>query len=489
MSLRRRILPPLQFLRRVNFLLLFWLPVAVVMGAPPTRRPNIIFLFADDLTHDMLESAGEQRPRTPHLDDLARAGTVFTHAYNQGGWHGAICVASRSMLNTGRFLWHAQRQADRHTDEDTRERLWSQYFQDAGYTTFFSGKWHLKTNVAEVFDIVKHVRPGMPADTPDSYDRPRDGDPWKPWDSAQGGYWKGGCHWSEVLANDACHFLKEGVRSDKPFFMYLAFNAPHDPRQAPKEFVESYPVEEIAIPESFVPEYPDKDAIGCDAKLRDERLAPFPRTPHAVQVHRQEYFAIISHLDEQIGRVLNTLQQSKYAGNTIIVFSADHGLAVGKHGFLGKQNMYDHSVRVPLILKGPGIEPGKRFATPIYLQDIMPTTLEFADIRVPEHVQFRSLLPILSKQRAENYESIYGGYMQSQRMITKNGFKLILYPTIRRILLYDLQADPEELHNLATNPNHKNRIQKLFRELVKLQIQTGDPLNLQTFYPNLAGNT
>ena len=467
-------------------LLLHTMAAGVATGTDTPKRPNIIFIFADDLAYNVLETTGGHQPRTPHLDNLAQAGSVFTHAYNQGGWHGAICVASRSMLNTGRFLWQAQREVKPLTKKSRSKKLWSQYFQDAGYTTFFSGKWHLQTDVTNVFDIVKHVRPGMPADTPASYDRPRKEDLWKAWNPAQGGYWQGGKHWSEVLANDACDFIKGGVPDNTPFFMYLAFNAPHDPRQAPKEFIDAYPLENIAVPKSFVPEYPYKDAMGCDAQLRDERLAPFPRTPHAVQVHRQEYYAIISHLDQQVGRILDLIKASKYAENTLIIFSADHGLAVGNHGLLGKQNMFDHSMRVPFILKGPGIESGQRFSTPIYLQDIMPTTLEFAEIDVPEHIQFRSLVPILRKQRVDNYDAIYGGYMQSQRMIVQNGFKLILYPTIRKILLFDLQADPNELHNLANSPKQKKRLQQLFTELLNLQRETGDTLNLQALYPVLA---
>ena len=478
-----------QYSRSLYFILLVFLLNTTVTGTDTATRPNIIFIFADDLAYDVLEVTGEQQPRTPHLDHLARAGAVFTHAYNQGGWHGAICVASRSMLNTGRFLWHAQRMGKTTTDKRGGDKLWSQYFHDAGYTTFFSGKWHLQTDVTKVFDIVKHVRPGMPADTPASYDRPRKDDPWKAWDPAQGGYWQGGKHWSEVLASDACDFLKEEAQDNKPFFMYLAFNAPHDPRQAPKEFIDAYPLQDIAVPESFVPEYPYKDAIGCDAQLRDERLAPFPRTPHAVQVHRQEYYAIISHLDQQIGRIIDAIKKSEYAENTLIIFSADHGLAVGNHGLLGKQNMFDHSVRVPFILQGPGIEQGQHFSTPIYLQDVMPTALEFAEIEVPAHIQFRSLVPILRKQRADNYDAIYGGYMQSQRMIIQDGFKLILYPTIGKTLLFNLQTDPNELNNLATSAKEKKQLQQLFAALLNLQKETGDTLDLKALYPILSRNT
>ena len=126
--------------------------------------------------------------------------------------------------------------------------------------------------------------------------------------------------------------------------MYIAFNAPHDPRQAPKKYVDMYPTDKIKIPKSFLKEHPLKEEIGSGKGLRDEKLAPFPRTKHAVQVNRREYYAIITHMDFQIGRILDHLDKTGQADNTYIFFTADHGLSVGHHGLLGKQNLYDHSV-------------------------------------------------------------------------------------------------------------------------------------------------
>ena len=123
--------------------------------------------------------------------------------------------------------------------------------EDAGYETYFSGKWHVKVSPDSIFNHVSHIRPGMPNQTEAGYNRPIEGqeDIWSPYDTSFDGFWKGGKHWSEVLADDAEIFLDNASNSDKPFFMYLAFNAPHDPRQSPKEFVDKYPVENIAIPE------------------------------------------------------------------------------------------------------------------------------------------------------------------------------------------------------------------------------------------------
>ena len=165
-------------------------------------------------------------------------------------------------------------------------------------------------------------------------------DTWKAADSLNGGFWEGGKHWSEVIKDDALDFLNKSSEKEDPFFMYLAFNAPHDPRQSPQSFLDRYPLEEIPLPDNWLPEYPYKDAIGNPKTLRDEALAPFPRTPFAIKTHIREYYAIISHLDAQIGEILKALEASGKANNTYIFFTGDHGLSVGKHGLLGKQSMF-----------------------------------------------------------------------------------------------------------------------------------------------------
>jgi len=419
------------------------------------NKPNVLFIFADDQCFETLRSFGCDEIYTPNLDRLVKRGVTFTHAYNQGAWHGAVCVASRTMLNTGRFLWIARDLEPKLKEETQAGRFWSQYMKQAGYETYMSGKWHVKgIKPEDIFDHVRDVRPGMPNQTEAGYNRPIEGkpDPWKPWDKKFGGFWKGGKHWSEVLGDHAEDFLENAAKSENPFFMYLAFNAPHDPRQSPKEYVDKYPLDKVSVPENFLPEYPYKDSIGCSAKLRDEKLAPFPRTKYAVKVNRQEYYAIITHMDAQVGRILDALEATGKADNTYIFFTADHGLAVGHHGLIGKQNMYDHSVRVPLMITGPGIAKNKRIASPVYLQDIMATSLELAGIDKPSQVQFKSLMPLIKGRAKKNYDAIYGGYIDLQRMISAGGYKTIYYPKIDKTLLYNLKTDPLEMENIADDP-------------------------------------
>jgi len=469
--------------------------LSVTVSAAYAEKPNILFIFSDDQCYETIRAHGYTDIDTPNLDRLVGEGTTFSHAYNMGSWSGAVCVASRHMLNTGTFVWRAQKISENigkpkpaHEgipNFPAENLMWSQLMKSGGYNTYFTGKWHVKANAEEIFDVARNIRPGMPNQTPEGYNRPIQGqpDPWSPYDESFEGFWKGGVHWSEIVADDAIEFFEMEQDKEEPFFMYIAFNAPHDPRQAPKEYIDRYPLDRIEVPENFLPEYPYKDQIDNSEKLRDEKLAPFPRSKFAVQVHRQEYYAIITHMDEQIGRILDALEASGEIDNTYVFYSSDHGLSVGHHGLIGKQNLFDHSVRVPLIVSGPNIEKGKTSNAPVYLQDIMTTSLELGGVPVPSHVEFQSLMPVVEGQ-SNGYKSIYGAYLKSQRSVVKDNFKLVLYPNVPKVLLFDLNADPLEMNDISSeNPE---KIRYLFKEFQKLQEETGDELDLTENFPDLA---
>jgi arylsulfatase A-like enzyme len=466
---------------------LLFLPWCLFGQGPEVQpgKPNILFLFSDDQSFDTLGAMGNEEIQTPNLDRLARRGMMFTRAYHMGSWHAAVCMPSRGMLHSGRFLWDFQRVDDRMDQERRAGRLWSELLKGAGYRTYMTGKWHLRMEAASTFDVVRHVRPGMPdvypQKHPHAYNRPREGVPdlWDPADPREGGFWEGGRHWSEVVADDAIDLLADAGQRGVPFFLYVAFNAPHDPRQAPRSYLNQYPVEALRIPGNFLPAYPYRDEIGSPHGLRDEFLAPMPRTEQAVKVHRGEYYAIITHMDAQIGRILEALDRSGQGDNTWIFFTSDHGLAVGQHGLFGKQNLYDHSVRVPFLVVGPGVPSGTRSEAPIYYQDVMPTTLELAGLVPPGHVSYRSLVPTLRGESGSGYPSIYMAYMDLQRAVIMDGWKLLWYPKVRRIRLYHQAEDPEEIHDLSGDPKHATQVGRLLAELRRWQKETADPLSGQ----------
>ncbi|MEL7530001.1 MAG: sulfatase-like hydrolase/transferase [Bacteroidota bacterium] len=473
--------------------------------------PNIVFLFADDLTYQAIHALGNQTIKTPNLDRLVKEGTTFTHAYNMGAWNGAVCAASRAMLNSGRSVWRANRFRQNWIKGDSTalQHTWSKLMAGAGYDTYMTGKWHVDAKADLIFDHARHIRPGMPKDRwehfemvarfaeledsgqdpqsimPLGYNRPLgpNDKSWLPTDTAMGGFWEGGKHWSEVLKDDALDFIAAASAKADPFFMYLAFNAPHDPRQAPQSYLDQYPLAEIELPESWLAKYPYQDESGNGPSLRDAALAPFPRNEYATKVHIKEYYAIITHLDAQIGKILDALEQSGTLDNTYIFFSADHGLALGEHGLMGKQNMYDHSIRVPLMVKGPSVPQGGKISADVYLQDIMATTLELAGVPKPEYLEFNSFLDLTqSADPQSHYQAIYGCYIDFQRMIRKDDFKLIVYPKAQKVRLFDLNADPHEMQDLSDQPEYKAKSKQMFGELMALQAQMEDTLDLADLY-------
>jgi arylsulfatase A-like enzyme len=374
------------------------------------------------------------------------------------------------MLNTGRHLWNA---GGNHCGAYP---LWCETFRKAGYDTFETGKWHNgKETFARSFSHGAHIFFG-------GMHGLGKGGHWTPhvFDFDPSGKYPNSDrtiaqkHSSELFADGAVSFLSQQAgREGRPFFMYVSFTAPHDPRQSPNEFLDKYPRKEIQVPPNFLPEFPFDQG---DHKIRDEMLAPFPRTPEAIQAHRAEYYAIISHADAQIGRILDALEASGEADNTIIIFSADHGLAVGEHGLMGKQNQYDHSIRVPLILSGPDLPKGKKIDAMVYLHSLFPTTCEMAEIPVPDTVQAKSLLPLLTGEKARIHDSVYGAYKNMQRMVRTERYKLIRYPLAGETQLFDIKEDVWERNNLAKDPKHAALLQELDTQLLAWQKETGDPL-------------
>lgn len=451
------------------------------------EKPNILFILADDLAYDAIGSASEGAVITPHLDALRDQGCLFSHVYNPGSWTPAVCQASRTMLNTGLTVWKAAK----YNRKKAQDPLWSELMKKQGYETYFIGKWHVATvEPKEIFDHTGTVRGGMPQQTKAGYARkfiPGSADEWQPDDKSRGGHWEGGRHWSEVVADETCNFLQGASKEDKPFFMYVAFNAPHDPRQSSAKYLDRYPIEKIKVPAAFLPEYPYCKEIGADLQLRDEWLAPYPRTEYSIKVNRKEYYSIISHLDDQIGRILAQLK-TKVKRPTYVIFTSDQGLSIGDHGFMGKQNLYEPSTRVPFLISGPGIKAGSTQNTAVYMQSIMPTCLEIAGTIPSKNISFPSLLPQLKSGETITPHDIYGCMFDRQRMIKTNEWKLLIYPKANIVRLYHCKTDPDEKKDIASDPQYRTVMDNLFHRLQKLQQENGDKMNLQPVYNEFLKN-
>jgi arylsulfatase A-like enzyme len=444
-------------------------------AAAQSRRPNFLFLFTDDQRFSTIHALNCPEIRTPNMDRLARYGTAFTHNCIMGGTIPAVCAPSRGMLMTGQTLFHVHDNVIAPNETPPARRrpftMFPEVLRKAGYTTFGTGKWHnTEPLFARCFTQGENIFFGGMSN---HLEVPvADFDP-------TGRYPKNKRHngdkFSSVLFSDsAIKFLKEYKRDD-PFLAYVAYTAPHDPRMAPKEFLDLYPPGKIELPKNFLPEHPFDNG---EMKVRDEALAAWPRTPQIAREHIAAYYAMITHLDQQIGRVLDTLEATGRADNTIVIFGADNGLAVGQHGLLGKQNLYDHSIRVPLIIGGPGLPKNQRSDSFSYLLDLFPTICDLAGVARPESVEGKSLLPILKNPQAKVRDSVFAAYRNVQRAVRTDRWKLIEYNVEgkRTTQLFDMERDPWEMRNLAKDTGQVKEMRQLVNTWMK---ETDDPAAAQ----------
>lgn len=447
-------------------------------------KPNVLFFFTDDQRFDTIAALGNQHLHTPNMDRLVASGTTFTHAHIPGGTSGAVCMPSRAMLHTGRTLFHLHGAGESIPADHT---LLGEHLQRQGYTTFGTGKWHNgPESYARSFSAGGEIFFGgmddhwnVPAfhfDPTGRYESTFQEclDPFrnKKMRTRRGDHVTAGKHSSELFADAAIAHLAQHD-SESPLFTYISFMAPHDPRVMPEMFQKLYDPAGMPLPENFTGGHPfDNGAL----KIRDELLADFPRDPAEVQEHIADYYAMISHLDAQFGRVLDALEESGQLENTIIVFAGDNGLALGQHGLMGKQNLYDHSVRVPLILAGPGVPKGQRSDALVYLLDIYPTLCELVEVETPNSVEGQSLLPALRGEEAAGREFLSLAYTGFQRGVRTKEHKLLEYHVNGRhtTQLFDVAADPHELRNLADDPSMAQTLSTLRAELVRQRDASGD---------------
>ena len=427
--------------------------------------PNILFIFADDQRADTIAALGNAHIQTPNLDRLVRRGVSFNRAYMMGGMNGATCVPSRAMLLSGRSLFHID-------EKLTRDETWPAAFGRAGYTTFASGKWH-----------------NTPASVPLSFQRARQlftGGMTNPLKAPLANLENGKMgpatvspqHACAVFADETIGFLEE--KHAGPFFAYLAFDGPHDPHIVPDDYPVRYDPEKIPLPANFLPQHPFDNG---EMTIRDEQLLPWPRTSADVRSMLADYYRYISYLDMLIGRVLDTLDASPAAKNTIVVFSADSGVARGSHGLIGKQNLYEHSMRVPLIIAGPGIPANQRTDAMCYLFDVIPTLGALSGVTGPKTSEGLELSATLRNPTTPARTSLMFAYQKVQRSLLDERYKLIRYPQVDRTQLFDLITDPDERTDLSVRTEHAARITAMTAALRAEMKRLDDPTELTVASP------
>ena len=416
---------------------------ATSVKASGSARPNIVLIVSDDQRWDTIGALGNSEVQTPNLDRLVARGYHFRNTYCMGSMVPAVCLPSRTMLITGRSLWNIPEKPAAKV-APAGVSLLPKVLKSAGYTTFHSGKGgNVCTFGNAAFDTN-----------------------FETWDRTENS--------ATEHADRAIAFLRK-QNETAPFFLYLAPPVPHDPRLAPTEFRQKYEADRLTLSRNFMPRHPFDNG---ELSVRDELLAPLPRTPADMRKHLADYYASVSQLDHEVGRILSEIQALGFGENTFVIFTSDQGLAVGgRHGLMGKQNLYEH-VKPPLVLAGPGIPHGSSDAL-VYLFDLFPTICDLAGASTPGEVEGKSLIPIMKGETRSLRESLLGAYTGCQRMIRDARWKLIVYKVdgYKTTQLFDLDSDPDELHNLADDPSQKSTREQLEAMLTQARAECGDPVD------------
>ena len=466
------------------------------------NRPNILLIVTDDQAPHTLSAYGNKDCDTPHIDQLASSGIILDQAYHMGSMSGAVCSPSRTMIMSGRTLWHLPSRGKKQLikqelktgEENVLNNTLPAVFNREGYETFRTcKKGNSYSQANALFQIVKDKTARKAG-------------------SEDGSQW----HGQQLL-----DYLDSRTqrRVKKPFFAYFGFSHPHDERWGRDDLNHKYGAKNVKsppnevnnksprVPISWLPKHPFPDG---HPNLRDEVRVPGVMTSRTEATVRNELgreYACIENIDDQIGLVVNKLKEMGEFNNTYIIYTADHGIAVGRHGLMGKQNLYEHSWRVPFIVRGPGIKPGSRAKGNNYLLDILPTVCDLAGIDIPRTAQGKSLMSVLmgKTQKIRNilYGAYCGGTKPGMRSLRKGDWKLIKYDTmegaVRKTQLFNLKENPDELliehhHdnivlktgnrpkknqvNLANNPSYAKKLKEMESILLEQMEKLDDPYRL-----------
>ncbi len=451
--------------------LLFLSTIFFALGAsaaPDHPRPNVLFILADDHRADGIGALGNPNVRTPNLDQLVERGMSFSRAYVMGSTEGAVCQPSRSMIQTGRSLYHLPKTNLRKSYTDFSNAMkdkvegkdWAlmpRVMKDAGYATLHVGKpGNECTPALESYEKNINRPDNSPAERASS---------------------------SRGHADHVIEYLRGRIDDKRPFFIYLAPPVPHDPRVAQQEFMDLYDPAKITLPRAYLPVHPFDNG---EMTVRDEQLARWPRPADNIRRQLADYYACITGLDHHLGRIFECLKELGQFDNTIIIFAGDNGLSMGEHGLMGKQNVYEFGgMHVPLVIAGPGVKSGRSDAF-VYMFDLFPTICDVTRTPVPRAAEGRSLAPVLAGKKMKERDVMFNTYKDVQRSLRDDRWKIIQYPQINRTQLFDLKNDPYELNDLAAKSEAAPRIKKMLASMAKVQKEFGDECPLTVANPKPA---
>ncbi len=450
------------------------------------RRPNILFILADDQSPFDLKLYNPQAAlETPNIDRLAAQGMVFDGAYHMGASMGAVCTPSRHMIMSGRTVWHlpVSPWAARTSPPNLEQNTIPAVFNRAGYATMRTCKQGNSYEAANKLFTVRH-------DASKRGDTDETGSAW---------------HAEQVL-----DYLKdrEATKETKPFLIYYGFSHPHDTRDGKPDLLAKYGAtnhtdpnsppslhsKQPPLPVNYLSKHPFDNT---DMNVRDEvAVSGVWRNRDEASIRNEigRENACSENIDIQIGRVLKRLEEMGELENTYIIYTADHGIAIGRHGLMGKQNLYQHTWRVPFIVRGPGIKAGTRVEGNIYLLDVLSTLCDLAGIAAPETNEGVSFKPVLTGAKKISRDVLYGAYAgggkPGMRCVKQGDWKLIQYESVngaaRMTQLFNLAANPDEflpehgktgpmLTNLADNPAYAAKLAEMQKLLLSEMRRLDDP--------------
>jgi len=467
---------------------------AAAQPAPPAK-PNILFILADDQApFDLKLYNPRSTLDSPNIDRLASGGMVFDAAHHLGSFSGAVCTPSRHMIMSGRTLWRlpigpGATQCPPGLETNTIGAV----FNRAGYATMRTCKQgNSYPGANKQFSVVHDA-------------------------TKRGGTHESGSAWH---ADRVLDYLSErkSARDERPFFIYFGLSHPHDVRDGTPELLAKYGATNHADPSALPAPHPKQPPLPANwlpahpfdnthKDVRDEVSVSGVWTNRDAATIRNEIgrdYACSENIDIQIGRVLAKLEELGELENTYIFYTADHGIAIGRHGLQGKQNLYEHTWRVPMIVKGPGVKPGSRAPGNIYLLDLLATFCDLAGVQAPETNEGRSFKPVLFGEKKTIRDTLYGVYnggdKPGMRSVKQGDWKLIQYEAAnsgaREIQLFDLKENPDELlaehHdakvaaqtgavatknqvNLAKDPKHAAKLAEMQALLLSEMRRLGDP--------------
>ena len=467
----------------------------LIVGCAPKKnktqkKPNFLFVLVDDQSpFDLQTYDPNSILQTPTIDKLAKQGVVFESARHMGSMNGAVCTPSRHMIMTGRTLWHLPKSAgyrESLAPDSLEQQSIAAVFNRAGYKTMRTCKKGNSYAAANKQFTVVHDA------------------------TKRGGTEESGSAWH---AEQVLNYLsdREQAQEKDPFFIYFGFSHPHDIRDGTPELLEKYGATNHTDQNSLPPANPKQPPLQENylnahpffhghPQLRDEERVSGVWKNRDEQTVRNELgreYACSENIDIQLNKVLAKLEASGELDNTYIIYTSDHGMSIGRHGLMGKQNLYEHTWRVPFIVKGPGLEAGKRVKGNIYLLDVLPTLCELAGIDAPETVEGISFVPVLKGEKEVVRDVMYGVYAggtkPGMRTVKKGDWKLIKYDVmdgaIRETQLFNLAENPNEylpehhkseemLINLANNPKYSAQLKEMEALLLEQMVFHDDPYRL-----------